>query len=112
LLSKIQGIKKLKRIFNKELTNLKDILSPTVTPNAIGLRRAQIPASTRDEIKRAYKLLYHSGFNTTHAISEIEKMATTPEVKYFAEFVKQSKRGICPGGSASETRMADTKAED
>lgn len=78
--------------------------------NVIGLRRAQIPASTRDEIKRAYKLLYQSGFNTTHAISEIEKMATTPETKYFAEFVKQSKRGICPGGSASETRTADIKA--
>ena len=73
--------------------------------NALGLRRAQIPASTRNEIKRAYKLLYHSGLNTTHAISEIEKMATTPEVKYFAEFVKQSKRGICPAGSADETRM-------
>lgn len=73
--------------------------------NFIGLRRAQIPASTRDEIKRAYKLLYHSELNTTHAISEIEKMATTPEVKYFSEFVKQSKRGICPGGTASETRM-------
>lgn len=79
--------------------------------NALGLRRAQIPASTRDEIKRAYKLLYHSGFNTTHAISEIEKMATTPEVKYFAEFVKQSKRGICPAGSAAETRMS-VAAED
>ena len=79
--------------------------------NVVGLRRAQVPASTRDEIKRAYKLLYHSGFNTTHAISEIEKMATTPEVKYFAEFVKQSKRGICPAGSASESRMAPV-AED
>lgn len=79
--------------------------------NVIGLRRAQVPASTRDEIKRAYKLLYNSGLNTTHAISEIEKMATTPEVKYFSEFVKQSKRGICPGGTASETRMA-ARAED
>ncbi len=79
--------------------------------NALGLRRAQIPASTRDEIKRAYKLLYHSGFNTSHAISEIEKMATTPEVKYFAEFVKQSKRGICPAGSADETRV-HAAAED
>ncbi len=79
--------------------------------NVIGLRRAQVPASTRDEIKRAYKLLYNSGLNTTHAISEIEKMATTPEVKYFSEFVKQSKRGICPGGTASETRMTAV-AED
>jgi len=79
--------------------------------NVVGLRRAQVPASTRDEIKRAYKLLYHSGLNTTHAISEIEKIATTPEVKYFAEFVRQSKRGICPAGSASESRMA-TAVED
>lgn len=79
--------------------------------NVIGLRRAQISASTRDEIKRAYKLLYTSSFNTTHAISEIEKIATTPEVKYFAEFVKKSKRGICPSGTASETRLLVTEAE-
>ncbi|OGW85447.1 MAG: acyl-[acyl-carrier-protein]--UDP-N-acetylglucosamine O-acyltransferase [Omnitrophica bacterium RIFCSPHIGHO2_02_FULL_46_11] len=74
--------------------------------NMIGLRRSQIPAPTRNEIKRAYKLLYSSGLNRGHAILEIEKMATTPEVKYFAEFVKQSKRGICPGGTAQETRMS------
>lgn len=80
--------------------------------NMVGLRRAQILPSTRDEIKRAYKLLYTSGFNTAHAIFEIEKMATTPEVKYFSEFVKASKRGICPGGSASETRTVTTEAED
>ncbi|MBI4372513.1 MAG: acyl-ACP--UDP-N-acetylglucosamine O-acyltransferase [Candidatus Omnitrophica bacterium] len=80
--------------------------------NIVGLRRAQIPPSTRDEIKRAYKLLYTSGLNTTHAISEIEKMVTTPEVRYFAEFVKASKRGICPGGSASKTRTALTEAGD
>ncbi|MBI4367796.1 MAG: acyl-ACP--UDP-N-acetylglucosamine O-acyltransferase [Candidatus Omnitrophica bacterium] len=80
--------------------------------NMVGLRRAQILPSTRDEIKRAYKLLYTSGLNTAHAISEIEKMATTPEVKYFSEFVKASKRGICPGGSASETRTVTTEAED
>ncbi len=79
--------------------------------NAIGLRRAQISAPIRDEIKRAYKLLYNSGLNTSHAVSEIEKMATTPEVKYFAEFVKQSKRGICPGGSAEDTRVGAV-AED
>lgn len=79
--------------------------------NVVGLRRAQVPASTRDEIKRAYKLLYQSELNTTHAISEIEKIATTSEVKYFLDFVKQSKRGICPAGSASESRMAPV-AED
>ena len=75
--------------------------------NTIGLRRAKIPAATRDEIKRAFKLLYTSGLNTAHAISEIEKIATTPEVKYFVEFVKQSKRGICQSGGAEETRLAE-----
>ncbi len=72
--------------------------------NAVGLRRAGIAPATRNEIKQAFKLLYRSDLNVQNAIVEIEKIATTSEVKYFLEFIKSSKRGICRGGSSSEAK--------
>ncbi|MBI4358420.1 MAG: acyl-ACP--UDP-N-acetylglucosamine O-acyltransferase [Candidatus Omnitrophica bacterium] len=80
--------------------------------NVVGLRRAGIPPATRNEIKRAYKLLYQDGLNVTSAIGEIEKIATTPEVKYFVEFIRQSKRGICKGGVATEAKEYAIQGED
>ena len=80
--------------------------------NVIGLRRAGTSPQTRDEIKRAFKLLYRSDLNLTNAISEIEKIATTPEVKYFLEFIRNSKRGICKGGTAQEAKELASEVND
>lgn len=38
--------------------------------NAVGLRRAGLSAAERDEIKRAFKLLYRSGLNTSQAVEK------------------------------------------
>jgi UDP-N-acetylglucosamine acyltransferase len=38
--------------------------------NAVGLRRAGLNAAERDEIKRAFKLLYRSGLNTSQALEK------------------------------------------
>ena len=65
--------------------------------NVVGLRRAGIAAPARDEIKRAYKLLYREGLNVPHAIEAIEDSYRAPEVKYLVAFVKNAKRGICAG---------------
>ena len=65
--------------------------------NVVGMRRAGIAAPVREEIKRAYKLLYRSGLNVGNALEAIEKEAKSPEVKALVEFVKASKRGICAG---------------
>ena len=80
--------------------------------NIIGLRRAGIQPEARNEIKRAYKLLYRSGLNFSTAAAEIEKICTTPEVKYLLNFIQNSKRGICRGGTAKEeTDLAAVKED-
>lgn len=66
--------------------------------NAVGLRRAGIPATTRDEIKRAYKLLYTSDLNTANALEEIERSSSSAEAKHLVHFIRNSKRGIVSGG--------------
>lgn len=63
--------------------------------NLVGLKRAKLSLAARVEIKQAYKLLYRSGLNTAHALTEIERAASTSEVRHFVEFIRRSQRGIC-----------------
>ena len=72
--------------------------------NVVGLRRAGMPPAVREEIKRAYKLLYRSDLNVSHALEAIEKECRSSEVKQLVDFVKASERGICAGiGEETET---------
>jgi len=65
--------------------------------NIIGLRRAGFSAAQRDEIKRAFKLLYLSGLNTRQALERSREMEWTKLGCEFFDFVeKVGKRGICP----------------
>lgn len=70
--------------------------------NAVGLRRAGISPSAREEIKRAYKLLYREGLNVAHASETIHRECRSSEVVAMLTFVKSSKRGICAGIGAEE----------
>ncbi len=67
--------------------------------NVVGLRRAQIPAAVRDEIKQAYKLLYRSGLNVSQALDVMRKELASDEVKHLIRFIENSKRGILDGGA-------------
>ena len=66
--------------------------------NIVGLRRAKFPAAQRDEIKRAFKLLYLSGFNTRQALEKSREMEWTEVGREFFDFVAAAiaKRGVCP----------------
>lgn len=64
--------------------------------NVVGLRRAGMSSEARSEIKRAFKLLYHTGYNVTQALEAAAQEKWLPEAALFFEFVKtSSKRGIC-----------------
>lgn len=64
--------------------------------NVIGLRRADIGRETRSNIKKAYKLLYLSGLNTTQALTRIkEEINMENEIAHFVQLIEESERGIC-----------------
>lgn len=64
--------------------------------NLVGLKRSDINEATKAQIKQAYKLLYRSDLNVSHALDAIQKMGDlTDEVKHIIEFIKSSERGIC-----------------
>jgi len=69
--------------------------------NVVGMRRAGFSAEVRDEIKQAYKWLYRSGLNVSHALEAIERDCRSEQVRHLVEFVKASKRGICAGVSGA-----------
>ncbi|PZR76584.1 MAG: acyl-ACP--UDP-N-acetylglucosamine O-acyltransferase [Chthoniobacterales bacterium] len=72
--------------------------------NIVGLRRADFSAAERDEIKRAFKLLYRSGLNTKQAVEKAAEMEFGPVGREFFDFVANAgKRGIVGyGGDAAE----------
>jgi len=78
--------------------------------NAVGLKRSGFSSETRLEIKRAFRLIYHSGLNITQALEESKKTSWGPEAQEFLDFIASAKkRGVCAvkpvrGGSSSSDR--------
>lgn len=71
--------------------------------NVVGLRRAHFSADERDEVKRAFKLLYKSGLNIRQALAAAEAAEFGAIGREFFEFVAQArKRGIVPYRHAGE----------
>lgn len=65
--------------------------------NMLGLRRAGFSHDVRSNIKKAYKVIYHSGLKLQEAVLEIEKSNPCPEVQHLIYFMKKrSRRGLSP----------------
>ena len=63
--------------------------------NIVGMRRAGFSQADRDEVKRAFKLLYKSGLNTKQALEKAGETEFGPIGREFFEFVAEAgKRGI------------------
>ncbi|MFW6025534.1 MAG: acyl-ACP--UDP-N-acetylglucosamine O-acyltransferase [Candidatus Woesearchaeota archaeon] len=64
--------------------------------NVVGLRRHGIYNDLRDEIKKAYDILYNSSLNIGQAIEKMDQeLKTGDEIEHFIRFLKSSSRGIC-----------------
>ncbi|MEP6698478.1 MAG: acyl-ACP--UDP-N-acetylglucosamine O-acyltransferase [Verrucomicrobiota bacterium] len=63
--------------------------------NAVGLRRAGLSTAERDEIKRAFRLLYTSGLNRTQAMQKAKEENFASLGQEFFDFVANAgKRGF------------------
>jgi UDP-N-acetylglucosamine acyltransferase len=60
--------------------------------NAVGLRRAGMSSAERDEIKRAFRLLYRSGLNTTQAVEKAKASTFDLLGREFFDFVATAGR--------------------
>ncbi len=67
--------------------------------NLIGVRRAGMPQKAQRELKKAFKILFHSKLALKNGIEKVKKEITSiEEVEYLINFLKGSERGICRGG--------------
>ena len=63
--------------------------------NTVGLTRQGIPFETQEILKRAFRLLFRSGLNTTQALGRLKNdLPQLPEIQYLIRFVEATKRGI------------------
>jgi UDP-N-acetylglucosamine acyltransferase len=63
--------------------------------NIVGLKRAQIPSENQKVLHRAFKILFNSGLNRSHAVLEVQNQLNgVPEIQRVIEFIQASKRGI------------------
>jgi UDP-N-acetylglucosamine acyltransferase len=63
--------------------------------NTIGLDRKGFSKETIEALQRAYRILVRSKLRLDDALTRIESdLSYFPEARYFAEFVRESKRGV------------------
>jgi UDP-N-acetylglucosamine acyltransferase len=63
--------------------------------NIIGLKRHGFNLETRQELSKAFKLVYRSQLRLEEALDQIEKeLKPLPEVKHFLAFCRNTKRGL------------------
>ncbi|MCE2983715.1 MAG: acyl-ACP--UDP-N-acetylglucosamine O-acyltransferase [Parachlamydia sp.] len=77
--------------------------------NIIGLKRHGFPLEIRQELSKAYKLLYRSQLHFEEALNRIEReLKPLIEIQQFVEFCRQSKRGLmCLQGAEEELPQMD-----
>ena len=64
--------------------------------NSEGLRRASITSEAKDQLHRAFRVLFHSGLAMPNAIGQVtQEHDHCPEVAHLLKFIRQSKRGVC-----------------
>jgi len=63
--------------------------------NILGLRRRKFSSIQRDNIKKAYKLIYNSNYNISQATEKIESTFNIDSsIKDILDFIKSSSRGL------------------
>ncbi len=63
--------------------------------NVVGLRRNGIHTEVRDEIKKAYRILYRLNLTVPKAIEQMEQeLQGTAEIDHFIRFLRNAERGI------------------
>jgi len=77
--------------------------------NVVGMRRAGISATDRQELKQVYRALFREGKNLRDAVVVAKKKFSSQPAKIMLDFIASSKRGIC---FDTGTRRGATPDED
>lgn len=63
--------------------------------NLVGLKRSDMSKETMHTLRKAFKILFHSGLSRSNALEQVTKeLPSCPELDHLLNFVKTSERGI------------------
>jgi UDP-N-acetylglucosamine acyltransferase len=79
--------------------------------NLIGMRRSGFKPAQVDTVKWVYRTLYRQGFSIIKATEALQERGDDPLVREYIEFIKASKRGICPARGKVARSAADSSVE-
>ncbi len=64
--------------------------------NSVGISRRQISAETKNDLKKAYRLIFRSNLKLVDAIAEMEQeLAASEEIEHLLRFLRNCDRGLC-----------------
>ena len=67
--------------------------------NLIGITRAGMPKDAQARLRKAFKILFHSGLIFKNGVERVKKsVGSFEEIDYLLNFIKNSERGVCRGG--------------
>lgn len=77
--------------------------------NVIGLRRAGVSREAREDLRRAYKLLYRAGLTIPEAVARIAADCPSAEAQELVAFIRASKRGISLGAAQASDGLSEKR---
>lgn len=82
--------------------------------NIIGLKRHGFPLEIRQELAKAFKMLYRSGLYFEDALNRIEKeLKPLPQILHFVQFCRSTKRGLmCLQGAVEELPQSEEEESE
>ena len=110
VLGALAGIHQFVRIGESAIVGAGSMVSQDVPPfcnatgdratlhglNTLGLKRRGYTEDTIQLLKRAYRIMFHSGLRTGEAIARVRaELPGNPEVERFLTFIERSERGVC-----------------
>lgn len=81
--------------------------------NSVGIVRAGIPPEIRSQLKKAFKILYRSGYTLKEAVEVMElELESCDETEHLMRFLRNVERGICRAAAhGTATTKSDEAAE-
>ena len=77
--------------------------------NLVGMRRAGFAPAARNDVKKAFRILYRSGLPVTEAVERIEAELSGEAIDAMVAFIRESKRGVIAYGEASMAHRRQQK---
>ncbi len=73
--------------------------------NSVGLKRAGLTSEDLSVLKKAFRILYRSGYRLEESLEQLRQLSDNPQIQHLRQFIQSSitpqRRGLIPGKQRS-----------